>query len=101
HFPAFRNCIFLAQLQGVGCAFATDASFLIEEMISWHVGIQDEAARTVNVTMMPRGRIGGRRTLGWGRCPSRCHVRRRVRRNCGLGRTCWSLSGRYGSNLVG
>ena len=49
-----------------GITFAADASFLIEEMISRHVGIQDKTARTVEVAMMPGGRVGRRRAIGRG-----------------------------------
>jgi hypothetical protein len=58
NFPAFARCFVASQMESIVRLLPSDGAFLIEEFVGRHVRIEVQAARRIEMLMMPGGRVG-------------------------------------------
>jgi hypothetical protein len=58
NFPAFTRCFVASQMENIGRLLPPDAAFLIEKFVGRHIRIEVQAARRIEMLVMPGGRVG-------------------------------------------
>ena len=60
NFPAFFRCVVASQMESIGRLLPPNGAFLIEKFVGWHVRIEIQTARRIEMLVMPGGRVGYR-----------------------------------------